>query len=130
MNRPLVRVLLAAGVCAAAAALYEPWLAPLAALAALITLSPLARPRRIWFVGDVESEYALVSRRREEALRALKDLEDDRLAGKLSAAEVELRRPALLQHAREVTAQLDAISHKRAQARRRIEQELGDDAKA
>jgi len=125
-----VRVVLASGAIAAAAAMFEPWLAPLAAVLALITLSPLARKRRIWFVGDVESEYAIVSRRREEALRALKDLEDDRGAGKISASEVERQRPVLLQQAKDVTAQLDAITQKRAAARKKIEQALEDNGKA
>lgn len=130
MNKGWLRILLASGAFGAAAALFEPWLAPLAVAVSVLALSPLARPRRIWFVGDVESEYAIVSRRREEALRALKDLEDDRLAGKVSAADSERQRPALLAHAKEVTAQLDAVTAKRAAARARIEAALGEDGKA
>lgn len=130
MKSGWLRVLLASGCGAAAAALFEPWLAPLAFAALAISLSPLGRAKRIWFVGDVETEYAIVSRRREEALRALKDLDDDRMAGKVSAAEVELQRPGMLQLAKETTAQLDRISEKRNAARKKIEQSLGEDAKA
>lgn len=119
-----LRVVLASGLGAAAAALFSPQLAPLAFVALLISLSPLARARRLWFVGDVESEFAMVSRRREEALRSLRDLEDDRLAGKISAAEFERQRPGLLQAAKDVTTDLDRISHKRAAARKRIEDHI------
>ncbi|MBX3474261.1 MAG: hypothetical protein KF754_07750 [Planctomycetes bacterium] len=125
MNRVgLLRVVLASGFGAAAASLFEPWLAPVAALLLLLTLSPFARRRRIWFVGEVESEYAIVSRRREESLRAMKDLEEDRLAGKVSAREFELQRPQLLQAAKEATAALDIITARRQEARRKIEASL------
>lgn len=124
------RVVLASGFAAAAAAMFEPWLAPLAGLCLLLVLSPLARRKRIWFVGDVETEYAIVSRRREEALRALKDLDEDRQAGKIPASEAEQQRAALLQTAKEVTSQLDAILQKRNAARQKIEAALGDSEKA
>ncbi|MBK9976154.1 MAG: hypothetical protein IPP14_15385 [Planctomycetes bacterium] len=129
-NKGWLRVLLASGLGAAAAALFAPALAPVAFIALLIALSPLARARRLWFVGDVESEYAIVSRRREEALRSLRDLEDDHLAGKISGAEFARQRPGLLQAAKEVTTDLDRIAQKRAAARKRIEEHLAGSGKA
>ena len=93
-------------------------------VATIITFSPFARRKRLWFVGDVEGEFSIVSRRREEALRALKDLEEDKLAGKLPQSEYERMRPAHLQAAKELTAQLDKIQERRAVARKRIEQDL------
>ncbi len=125
-----LRVALASGLGAAAAALFAPALAPVAFVALMIALSPLARARRLWFVGDVESEFAIVSRRREEALRSLRDLEDDRLAGKISGPELERQRPGLLQAAKEVTADLDRIQLKRAAARKRIEDHIAGNGKA
>jgi hypothetical protein len=98
--------------------------APVVFAAVLVTFSPLARRKRLWFVGDAESEYAIVSRRREEALRALKDIEEDRLAGKLPQAEFERVRPSYLQTAKDLTVQLDRINERRAAARKRIEDDL------
>jgi hypothetical protein len=121
---PWVKVLLASGAATALTAAFNPLLAPLVLVLAVITLSPLARKKRLWFVGDVESEFRIVSRRREEALRALKDLEDDRLAGKTSREESESMRPALLKAAKDLTAQLDALQARRAEARRKIESEV------
>lgn len=115
---------------AAVAALFNMALAPLAALLLVLTLSPLARGRRIWFVGDVESELSVVLRRREEALRALKDLEDDRQAGKIAAEEFETQRPRLLQAAKEATTDFDRVQQKREAARKRIEDSLADQNKA
>ena len=82
------------------------------------------RRKRLWFVGDVESEYSIVARRREEALRALKDIEEDKLAGKLPASEYERIRPAYLEAAKDLTAKLDKIQEKRAAARKRIDADL------
>lgn len=111
----------AAGILTAAA----DWrLAPIAFAVVLITFTPMARRKRLWFVGDVESEYAIISRRREESLRALKDLEDDKLAGKLPVDEYDRLRPAYLQTAKELTTQLDTITERRNAARKRIEQDL------
>jgi hypothetical protein len=121
---PWVKVLLASGAATALTAAFNPVLAPLVLVLAVITLSPLARKKRLWFVGDVESEFRIVSRRREEALRALKDLEDDRLAGKTSREESESMRPALLKAAKDLTSQLDALQARRAEARRKIESEV------
>ena len=124
MNRKLTGILLASAACGALSAAFAPAIAPVVFVVVLITLSPFARAKRLWFVGDVESEYSIISRRREEALRALKDLEDDKLAGKLPADDFERLRPAYLQTARELTAKLDVIQEKRAAARRRIEEDL------
>jgi hypothetical protein len=121
------KILIGSLAAAALSAAVEWRVAPVAFVAAVITFSPLARRKRLWFVGDVESEYAIVSRRREEALRALKDLEDDKLAGKLPQADFERLRPGYLQTAKELTAQLDKINERRTNARKRIEKDLADE---
>jgi len=120
----LMRVLLGATAAAALTAVADWRLSPLAFAIVLVTFSPMARRKRLWFVGDVESEYSIVSRRREEALRALKDLEDDKLSGKLPADDYDKLRPGYLRTAKELTAQLDTISERRNAARKRIEQDL------
>jgi hypothetical protein len=120
----LTRILLGAVAAAALTAVVDWRLAPLSLVVVLITFTPLARRKRLWFVGDVESEFSIVSRRREEALRALKDLEDDKLAGKLPADEFDRLRPGYLQTAEELTTRLDALQQARAAAQRRIEQDL------
>jgi hypothetical protein len=124
MSRNWMKILLAGAAAGAITAVVSVLLAPLVFALVVITLSPFARPKRLWFVGDVESEFRIVSRRREEALRALKDLEDDLLAGKASREESEQMRPALLQTAKDLTAQLDALQQRRAEARKKIEAEL------
>ncbi|MCB9932209.1 MAG: hypothetical protein H6841_02175 [Planctomycetes bacterium] len=124
MKQPWLKILIAAGAAGALTAVADWRLAPLVFALVVVTFSPLARRKRLWFVGDVESEYSIVARRREEALRALKDLEDDKLAGKLPADDFERLRPAYLQTAKELTAQLDQIQEKRAAARRRIDEDL------
>lgn len=122
------KILIGAFALAALSAAIEWRVAPVVFIAALITLTPLARRKRLWFVGDVESEYSIVARRREEALRALKDLEDDKLAGKLPQADFERLRPGYLQSAKELTAQLDLINERRAIARKRIEKDLAEES--
>lgn len=97
---------------------------PVVFVVGLISFSPLARRKRLWFVGDVEGEYKIVARRREEALRTLKDLEDDRLAGKLPQEEYDRLRPGCLENAKRLTAQLDKVTERRDIARRRIEEDL------
>jgi hypothetical protein len=119
-----LRLLLAAGALTAFSAAFDWRVAPLVLVVSLIVMWPLARRKRIWFVGDVEGEFKIVSRRREEALRALKDLEEDKLAGKLPPDEYNRLRPKYLETAKELTAQLDKIQERRAVARRRIEQDL------
>jgi hypothetical protein len=121
------KILIGSAAAAALSAAAEWRIAPVVFVAAVITFSPLARRKRLWFVGDVESEYSIVSRRREEALRALKDLEDDKLSGKLPQADFERLRPGYLQTAKELTAQLDRINERRALARKRIEKDLAED---
>lgn len=120
----MMKVLLAAASAAVLTAAADWRLSPLAFAIILITFTPMARRRRLWFVGDVESEYSIVARRREEALRALKDLEDDRLAGKLPQEEFDKLRPSYLQTAKELTTQLDKIQQVRAAARKRIDDDL------
>ncbi|MCC6572988.1 MAG: hypothetical protein IT462_04270 [Planctomycetes bacterium] len=93
-------------------------------VAVAICATPFLRKRRIWFVGDVESELAIVTRQREEALRALKDLEEERLARKLSEADFTKLRPEYLARAKELTVKLDAVQAKLADARRRLEADL------
>lgn len=90
----------------------------LAALA--ITLWPLRRKRRIWFVGDVESDLTEVTRDREEALRALKDLEEDLLSRKLSRADYDRLRPQYLDRAKELTQKYDETREKLEAARKRV----------
>jgi hypothetical protein len=124
MNRNVILVLLASTATAALTAAFSLLLAPLVLALALLVLSPLMRQKRIWFVGDVESEFRIISRRREEALRGLKDLEEDRLAGKTTEEEYEQLRPAMLQAAKDLTRQLDTLAARRAEARKRIEDEL------
>lgn len=119
-----LKILLASAALGTLTAAIDWRVAPLVFAVALITLCPLARRKRIWFVGDVESEYSIISRRREESLRALKDLEEDKLAGKLPVDEFNRLRPAYLQTAKELTAQLDRIQERRAVARQRIETDL------
>lgn len=126
MKSAMARLVLAAGLFGAVAALFNAWLAPLAAVAAFIALSPMARKKRVWFVGEVESEMAIVARRREEALRALKDLEEDRHVGKVSQVQFERQRPVLLQVAKQTTAEYDRVLQKRNEARKRIEEILAD----
>lgn len=95
------------------------------AIAALgIVATPLFRRRRIWFVGDIESEFAIVTRQREEALRALKDLEEERLARKLTEADFVRLRPQYLERAKELTVKLDAVQARLADARRKLEADL------
>lgn len=98
----------------------------LLALAASLALvfSPLLRKRRIWFVGDVENELVVLTRRREEALRALKDIEEERLSGKLSEDDFAELRPEYLEQAMQITRDLDARRERAAAARKRIEEEL------
>jgi hypothetical protein len=126
MRSAIVRTVLAAGLFAAVAALFNAWLAPLAAVAAAIALSPLTRKKRAWFVGEVESEMSIVARRREEALRVLKDLEEDRHVGKISQVQFERQRPILLQVAKLATGEYDRVLQKRTEARKRIEEILAD----
>ncbi|MCC7508161.1 MAG: hypothetical protein IT464_02150 [Planctomycetes bacterium] len=124
MSRKLTGILLASAACGALSAAFVPAIAPVVFAVALITLSPFARAKRLWFVGDVESEFRIVSRRRAEALRAMKDLDDDKLAGKVTAAEAASLRPALLQAAKDLTTQLDRLQARRAEIRKKIEGEL------
>lgn len=124
MTRNRVLVLMACIAAALLTAAFSLSLAPLVFFLLLLALSPMAREKRIWFVGDVESEFRIVSRRREEALRALKDIEDDRLAGKTTEDEYQSMRPSLLQAARDLTKQLDTLAVRRTEARKRIEAEL------
>lgn len=124
MKRNWHLVLLGSAGAAALTAAASVLLAPFVFGMALLTLWPFARAKRLWFVGDVESEFRVISRRREEALRALKDVEEDLLAGKASREEVDRMRPELLQAARDLTAKLDALQQRRAEARRKIEAEL------
>ncbi|MCF6228338.1 MAG: hypothetical protein L3J82_06705 [Planctomycetes bacterium] len=107
-----------------AAFMFNAWLAPVVVVMSLIALWPFARSKRIWFVGDVESEYTIIARRREESLRALKDLEEELLAGKLSRDEYDKRKPAFLKTAKELTVKLDTAREKRKVARDKIEREL------
>lgn len=99
----------------------------LAALA--LTFWPLRRKKRVWFVGDVESDLTEVTREREEALRALKDLEEDLLSHKLSRADYDRLRPQYLERAKELTVKFDATREKLEAARRRILQQASDNAK-
>ncbi len=108
----------------AAAFMFSPWSAPVVVAMTLITLWPFARSKRIWFVGDVESEHTIISSRREESLRALKDLKEELLSGKLSRDEYEKRKPAFLKSAKELTVKLDKARAKRKIARDKIEREL------
>jgi hypothetical protein len=119
-----LKILIGAAAAAALTAAVDWRLSPLVFAIAVVMFSPLARKKRLWFVGDVESEYSIVARRREEALRALKDLEDDKLAGKLPIEQYDAMRPAYLQTAKELTAQLDKINERRASARKRIDDDL------
>ncbi len=111
-------------VLGAAAFIFSAWLAPVVFVMTLVTLWPFSRAKRIWFVGDVESEHTIIARRREESLRALKDLEEELLAGKLSRDEYEKRKPAFLKSAKELTVKLDKAREKRKIARDKIETEL------
>lgn len=120
----MLKVVLGAATAAVLTAAADWRLSPLAFAIILITFTPMARRKRLWFVGDVESEFSIISRRREEALRALKDLEDDKLAGKLPVDEYDKLRPAYLQTAKELTTQLDKITERRNAARKRIDQDL------
>lgn len=124
MNKGLMIVLLASAAPAMLAAAIDWRVAPLLFGMLLLTLWPLARRKRLWFVGDVESEYAIVSRRREEALRALKDLEDDRLAGRVDEASFTKHRAEALDAAKRLTVQLDQLTQRRAAARKKIDAEL------
>ena len=118
------KILIAAAAAGSLTAVADWRLSPLVFALVLLTFSTLARRKRLWFVGDVESEYNIVARRREEALRALKDLEDDKLSGKLPQDEFDRIRPGYLQTAKELTTQLDKINERRVAARRRIDDDL------
>lgn len=124
MSKGLMIVLLASAAPAMLVAAVDWRVAPLLFGMLLLALSPLARGKRLWFVGDVESEYAIVSRRREEALRALKDLEDDRLAGRVDEASFTKHRAEALEVAKRLTVQLDQLTQRRAAARKKIDAEL------
>ncbi|MCA8934913.1 MAG: hypothetical protein KDB68_01790 [Planctomycetes bacterium] len=119
-----LKVLIGAAAAATITAAGDWRLSPLVFALVVITFSPMVRRKRLWFVGDVESEYSIVARRREEALRALKDIEEDKLAGKLPASEYERIRPAYLEAAKDLTAKLDKIQERRAAARKRIDADL------
>lgn len=119
-----LRILIGSGAAALLASAIDWRVGPLVFAVGVIAFSPLARRKRLWFVGDVEGEYKIISRRREEALRALKDLEDDKLAGKLPPEEYDKLRPNYLETAKRLTAQLDKVAEKRAVARRRIDEDL------
>jgi hypothetical protein len=93
-------------------------------LAVLVTLTPLLRRRRLWFVGDIESELVVLTRQREEALRALKDLDDERLARKLSEADYERLKPEALARAKELTRAQDEAQRKLAAARAQVQADL------
>ena len=123
-----VKLALAGGAAAAVAALFSIWLAPVVFLAVFVTGSSLVRDRRIWFVGDTETAISMLMRRREEALRAMKDLEDDRNCGKLSAEDLAKLRPRYLKAAKELTRELDAAREKQAEARKRVDRQLKRDA--
>lgn len=127
MTRGLGVVLAGTLALAALGAALDWRLAPLGAAMGAVTLSPLARKRRLWFVGDIESEYALALRRREEAMRALKDLDEDHEAGRIPVAEHARQRPALLQQARELTTLLEKSQQRRNEVRARLERELGEE---
>jgi hypothetical protein len=124
LSRRIIPVAAATGLLMLAAGLVNWMLAPLVLVLCAITFTPLLRRRRIWFVGDVENEHRTVHRRREEALRALKDLEDDHISGKLDHTEYERLRPGYLAAARELTQRMDEVTARRQEARRRIEQDL------
>jgi hypothetical protein len=123
-TKRVVQVLLVSGLFSVAAGIFNWKLVPLVLVLSLLTLSPMLRRKRIWFVGDIENEHQAITRRREEALRALKDLEEDFLAGKLERSEYEQLRPKYLGAAKELTTKLDEITERRQEARRRIEQDL------
>lgn len=106
-----------------AAASFSVFLVPVVCIMGLIVLWPLRRKKRIWFVGDVESEYAIISRRREESLRAMKDLEEEHMAGKVSKDEYDKRRPEYLETARDLTLKLDEAAERRKLARGKIDKE-------
>ena len=99
----------------------------LAALA--LTFWPLMRKKRVWFVGDVESDLTEVTREREEALRALKDLEEDLLSRKLSRADYDRLRPQYLERAKELTLKYDETREKLEVARKRVLAQAADNAK-
>lgn len=93
------------------------------AISLAVTFWPLLRRKRIWFVGDVESDLTAVTREREEALRALKDLEEDLLSRKLSRADYDRLRPQYLERAKELTVKLDQTREKLEAARKRVLQQ-------
>lgn len=99
------------------------------AVSLAITFWPLRRRKRVWFVGDVESDLTVVIREREEALRALKDLEEDLLARKLSRADYDRLRPQYLERAKELTLKYDETREKLEAARKRVLAQAADNAK-
>jgi hypothetical protein len=90
------------------------------AVSLAITFWPLRRLKRVWFVGDVESDLTVVIREREEALRALKDLEEDLLSRKLSRTDYDRLRPQYLERAKELTVKYDETREKLEAARKRV----------
>ncbi|MHC4839930.1 MAG: hypothetical protein ACYTDT_03075 [Planctomycetota bacterium] len=124
MSKGLRIILALSFVLGAVAFLTSPWLTLPAIVMTALTLWPFRREKRIWFVGDVESEHSIIARRREEALRALKDLEEEFLAGKLTREDYDKRRPDFLQTAKELTLKLDKVREQRKQTRDKIEREL------
>ncbi|MDC1142763.1 hypothetical protein OAU50_06700 [Planctomycetota bacterium] len=124
MSKGLRIVLALSLVLGAVAYVFNPLLAPPVIVMTALTLWPFRRAKRIWFVGDVESEYSIISRRREESLRALKDLEEEFMAGKIGREDYDKRRPAFLQTAKELTLKLDTAREQRKLAREKIEREL------
>jgi len=128
MNPRLIKVAIAVGLVTIATALISLIAAPLMGIAMALILSPFAREKRIWFVGDVATEVSIIAKRREESLRALKDLEDERNRGKLSEEDFRALRPRYLETAKELTRQLDLANEYLAAARRRLDKELAEAA--
>lgn len=128
MKQGLVKIVLLAVIAGAIGLLFEPILAPVFAVLVAWTVSPLVRKQRIWFVGEVENEHSVLFRRRQEALRMLKDLEDDRAAGKVSDSEFDAQRPEMMDDLRDLTRRLDELATKRKNARSKLDRELSKNA--
>jgi hypothetical protein len=84
-------------------------LALVAGISALLVLAPLRGPR-VPLRGDEETDLDRLLRDKAQALRALKDLEYDRMAGLLTEAEFASSRAEYLERAALLNRALQALT--------------------
>lgn len=85
---------------------------------------PLLRKRGVWLYGRARSPLANLEQRRDELLRALKDLENEHDASRLDDAAYERQRAPLFDGAVDLAAQIKQRRAAMRTAREAIESEL------